>query len=85
LSEKLEAWLAENGNYPLIQILMHPSVLLLLEKDLVKQGFQLAPIDLGDGEPPTLTALPNGELLASLIKLDVDGGAVQGAAERDDS
>lgn len=71
---RLEAWLAEYGQVPLVQVLMHPAVLLLLEKNLVEQGFQLAPIDLGPNEPPTLTALPDGDLLASLMTLDVDGG-----------
>jgi hypothetical protein len=66
MSKQLEAWLEGNGQYPFIQVLMHPSALLLLEQDLIKRGFQLAPIDLGDGELPTLTVLPDSELLANL-------------------
>lgn len=70
-------WLEANSAYPLIQVLMPPVVLKALEEELLKEGFQLVATDLGEGGLPTLALIPGGELLGSLMKLDVDGHPIE--------
>lgn len=65
MSKEIDAWLEENGKMPLVQIVMHPAVVRLVEQ----AGFELQPVDMGPGELPTLVALPGEVLLQRLLTL----------------
>lgn len=67
----LDGWLEEYGGMPLIQVLMPPSVVKLVDTLLTQAGvdIQLYPTEM-PGEPPTLTAVPSGELIRRLLAGD---------------
>lgn len=78
----LDAWLEEYGQMPLIQVLMPPPAVKLVATLLAQAGveIQLHPTDLGEGEPPTLTAIPSGPLMRRLLAVDPE---VLAADQRD--
>lgn len=69
-SNNIDAWLEEYGQMPFVQVLMPPAVVKLIDGLLAGVNIELHPTDLGEGELPALTALPNKGLLRRLMAVD---------------
>lgn len=85
MHKDLDAWLEDYGQMPLIQVQMAPAVVKLVETLLTRSGteIELHPTDLGEGEPPTLTAVPSGALVRRLMGIGPTSAAVDGGLAGD--